>query len=235
MAETRNLESAARKTGIVTPHAPTWYQRLAAWIVFLFLRALALSLRKRFEDRSGLGARTASGRVIFCLWHNRLAMSMEAYRLICRVRRCEPRMVALVSASRDGGLLAAILERFGLRVARGSSSRRGSQALLELITWAEHDHDLAITPDGPRGPRYSVQQGVLSLAQLTGLPIVPVSFRAQRKIQAKSWDLFQIPLPFTRCDILFAEPLVVPRDATEEQRTELRQKLERKLLEMGGD
>ena len=83
-------------------------------------------------------------------------------------------MAALVSASKDGGFLSGILELFGVQPVRGSSSRRGPQALLELTTWAERGHDLTITPDGPRGPCYQVQDGVMSLAQLTGLPIVPV-------------------------------------------------------------
>jgi len=73
----------------------------------------------------------------------------------------------MVSASRDGGLLAAVLERFKVQPVRGSSSRRGRQALLELTTWAERRYDLAITPDGPRGPRYVVQDGIISLARLT--------------------------------------------------------------------
>ncbi len=76
-----------------------------------------------------------------------------------------------------------------------------AQALIELTTWAERGYDLAITPDGPRGPCYQIQDGVTSLAQLTGLPIVPVSFNLNWKIRVKSWDRFQIPLPFARCEI----------------------------------
>ena len=106
-----------------------------------------------------------------------------------------------MSASRDGAFLAAILERFGVQPVRGSSSRRGAQALLELTTWAERGYDLAITPDGPRGPRYVVQDGAMSLAQITGLPIVPVSYFLKWKIQLKSWDGFQIPLPFSICEV----------------------------------
>ena len=84
-------------------------------------------------------------------------------------------MAAMVSASKDGGFLASILECFGVQPVRGSSSRRGPQALLELTGWAERGYDLAITPDGPRGPRYVVQEGIIALAQVTGLPIVPAS------------------------------------------------------------
>ena len=126
-------------------------------------------------------------------------------------------------------MLAAILERFGVQPVRGSSSRRGPQALLELTTWAERGYDLAITPDGPRGPRYEVQEGVMSLAQVTGLPIVPVSYHLNWKIRAKSWDRFQIPLPFARCEVTVGRVLRVPREATDAEREELRQQLETEM------
>src|SRR5436189_6328705 len=115
-------------------------------------------------------------------------------------------MAAMVSASKDGAFLAAILERFKVQPVRGSSSRRGRQALPELTTWAERGYDLAITPDGPRGPCYVVQHGVMSLAQVSGLPIIPFSFCADWKLRPKSWDRFQIPLPFSRCEIILEKP-----------------------------
>ena len=95
-----------------------------------------------------------------------------------------------------------------------------------MITWAERGYDLAITPDGPRGPCYTVQDGVISLAQLTGLPIVPVTYHLTSRLRLRSWDRFQIPLPFTKCVMQLAEPLRVPREATEAEREDLRRGLE---------
>jgi lysophospholipid acyltransferase (LPLAT)-like uncharacterized protein len=141
----------------------------------------------------------------------------------------ERRMAGMVSASRDGGLLAQILEHFGIEPVRGSSSRRGAQALIEMTTWAERGYDLAITPDGPRGPRYAVQEGVISSAQLTGLPIVPVSLYLSRKIQLKSWDKFQIPLPFARCVITVGNIMRVPREISDAERESLRRRLETEM------
>jgi lysophospholipid acyltransferase (LPLAT)-like uncharacterized protein len=141
----------------------------------------------------------------------------------------------MVSASKDGGFLAAILECFGVQPVRGSSSRRGAQALLELTTWAERGHDLAITPDGPRGPRCVVQDGIMSLAQVTGLQIFPCSYHVSWKICLKSWDRFQIPLPFAKCDMTLGQPISVPREATDEEREKLRQQLERSLVELSKD
>jgi lysophospholipid acyltransferase (LPLAT)-like uncharacterized protein len=141
----------------------------------------------------------------------------------------------MVSASRDGGLLSRVLELFGVQPVRGSSSRRGAQALREMVSWAVAGYDLAITPDGPRGPCYEVQEGVISTAQLTGLAVVPVSYYLNWKIRAKSWDRFQIPLPFTRCDVFVGKPIRVPREASDAERELLRKELERALREISRD
>ena len=144
-------------------------------------------------------------------------------------------MAAMVSASKDGGMLARILEHFHVEPVRGSSSRRGPQALRELITWGERGYDLAITPDGPRGPRYHVQEGVVSTAQITGLVIVPVSYRLNWKLQLKSWDRFQVPLPFARCEITVGRVMRVPREATSVERETLRQQLESEMRSITRD
>src|SRR5207245_2002111 len=145
------------------------------------------------------GGSAPKERLIFAVWHNRLALVLTAYRR--HVTRWAPdrRLAGMVSASRDGGMLAVALRRFGVEPVRGSSSRRGGQAVREMVAWAERGYDLAMTPDGPRGPRYVLQDGVIVTAQLTGLPIVPVSYHLRWKIQLKSWDRFQVPLPFSRC------------------------------------
>lgn len=90
-------------------------------------------------------------------------------------RRYLRKLTALVSASKDRALLAAVLRAFGVQQVRGSSSRRGPQALLAMASRAALGYDLAVTPDGPRGPRYVVHKGVIAPAQVTGLPIIPVT------------------------------------------------------------
>src|SRR4029434_7620044 len=127
------------------------------------------------RDPSGLLPAPQTAPVIFCIWDNRLALALIAYRKYAQRHQPPRKMAAIVSASKDGSIVARVLEHFGVQPVRGSSSRRGPQALLELTTWAERGYDLAITPDGPRGPRYVVQDGVMALAQLTGRPIIPAS------------------------------------------------------------
>jgi hypothetical protein len=194
-----------------------------------------MTLRIHWDNRTGYLINEPGGPAIYCLWHNRLILCMEVYVRQTKQRSLGVGLAALISASKDGAFLEAILNRFGVQAARGSSSRRGPQALLELTSWAERGYDLAITPDGPRGPRYSVQPGVMSLAQLTGLPIVPFGFYAHRKIQLKSWDGFQIPLPFSRCDLILGKPIHVPREAIDAQREEIRLQVEQALKNISPD
>ena len=212
----------------MVPHAPRGYQRAGAWAVFALVRAVAGTLRCHYRDRSGfLDGR--AGPAIYCTWHNRLPLCLELYHNYVMPRTQTAGLAAMVSASKDGAFLASILECFKVQPVRGSSSRRGPQALLELTTWAERGYDLAITPDGPRGPRYVVQEGVMSLAQLTGLPIVPASYHLNWKVRLNSWDRFQIPLPFARCEVFIERPIHVPREASDAQREGLRRQLEETL------
>jgi lysophospholipid acyltransferase (LPLAT)-like uncharacterized protein len=218
-----------RKSAVIAPQAASWYQRFGAFIVFISLRALLATVRCRLRAPSEFFAPGAPVPVIFCLWHNRLAacaIILEQHR---RPHNSGAGLAALVSASRDGAFLARILEWFGAQPVRGSASRRGPQALLELTTWAERGYDLAITPDGPRGPCYQIQDGITSLAQVTGLPIVPVTLNLKGKVRLNSWDRFQIPLPFARCEIAVGRVLRVPREASDAEREALRQQLETEL------
>lgn len=216
-------------TGVVIPHRAKWHQRLAARLIWLIVRFMAATIRFRLDDRSGYFSGAPKEAIIFAVWHNRLALSLTLYDRFVRCYQPERKLAALVSASKDGGLLARVMELFRVEPVRGSSSRRGAQALRELVGWGERGHDLAITPDGPRGPCYTVRDGVIATAQLTGLTIVPVSYRLHWRILLKSWDRFQIPLPFTRCDITTGRIMRVPREATEAEREILRQQLEAEM------
>lgn len=236
MAEA-NSKSAVRdpKSGVVIPHQPKWHQRLAALAAFVLLRLILCTVRCRLVDEAGVFAGRRTGPMIFCFWHNRLASCMKAYACYAAGRTDGDKIAALVSASKDGAFLSGILNLFGVQPVRGSSSRRGPQALREMVAWGERGYDLAITPDGPRGPCYKIHDGVTSLAQLTGLTIVPVAFNLSRKVALKSWDKFQIPLPFAVCEVRVGQPMTVPREASDAQREELRQELERRLSALTRD
>ena len=220
-----------RKSGVVIPNAPKWHQRLVAFLVWLFVSALAKTIRFRINDPQGFLSRRDTGPMIFCFWHNRLALCVELYFRFRRRQCTTPGVAGLVSASRDGALLSAIFERFGVVPVRGSSSRRGAQALRELTSCSELGYDLAITPDGPRGPRYTVAEGAAGLPQFTGRPILPVSYYLRWKIQLRSWDRFQLPLPFSYCEVNIGRLFEAPTNANpcDADREAFRQQLETEL------
>lgn len=224
-----------RRSGIVRPNQPKWHQRLVACGIFVLEFLITCTLRIRWDDRAGLARGAVPGPVIYCLWHNRLALSMLVWRGYVRRHHPGNGLAALISASKDGALLAATLEQFDVQAVRGSSSRRGAQALVELTSSLEHGVNVAITPDGPRGPVYRVQPGVAALAQLTGATVIPATYHASRKLTLQSWDRFQIPLPFARCDITLGQPLTCPRDATDAQRDEFCARLESALRSITRD
>ena len=168
---------------------------------------------------------------ILCAWHNRIIYALFATRDVIRPKTGR-KVAAMVSASSDGAFAVEILRAFGIVPIRGSTSRRGRQALLELSRQARAGLHLAITPDGPRGPCHEIQEGILSLSQVTGLPIVPLGCEAGRKVRFKSWDRFQLPWPLTRCDFVFGEPMAVPRRVTGAERAVLKGELKRRMAEI---
>jgi lysophospholipid acyltransferase (LPLAT)-like uncharacterized protein len=218
-----------RVSGIVKPRSLRWHDRPVAALIYAFIRSLSATITFRGAQFEAWLRSNQAQRVIFCVWHNRLALSIPVYNGFVRQLNPERRMAAMVSASRDGGLLTCILERFGVQPVRGSSSRRGPQALLELTGWADKGYDLAITPDGPRGPRYVVQDGIIALAQLTGYPILPVSLNLSRKVGINSWDRFQIPLPWAHCEVRMGGVIRVPRETAEADRETVRRQLETEM------
>lgn len=176
------------------------------------LKLLNATLRFRFEDRAGVAGRGDVPPVIWVFWHNRVVVVPHTY-----IRWLRRKGAALTSASKDGEILAEFIKRFGIRPVRGSSSRRGAAALLEMVALIEQGYDIGITPDGPRGPRYSLNPGVVRLAQKTGAPILPMHVDYARCIRLKSWDAFMIPLPFSRVTVTLDELVRVVKTSTVEE------------------
>jgi len=137
---------------------------------------------------------------IYCFWHCRLFYLSYTHR--------RQGIHVLVSGSRDGELIARIIERLGFQTIRGSSSRGGRAALAKAFKRLRSGEILAITPDGPRGPAEKVQGGIIQLAQKTKRPVVPVSWKMKREKRLGSWDRFVLPLPFNRAVLAYGEPFV---------------------------
>jgi hypothetical protein len=189
-----------------------WWMAPLAVLSSALLAALAATWRVRCRGLYAYDARFAGGeRSIFAFWHARLLPLVVSHR-----RRG---VVVLVSRHRDGELIVRVLDRFGFRLARGSSTRGGESALREMLAHAGEGHSLAITPDGPRGPAERVKPGIVYLASRTGFPVLPVASAASSEWRLRSWDGFRIPRPFARVGVAHGEPIAVPH-AVEETEVE---------------
>lgn len=209
--------------------------KFLGWLLRVVVMTIGATLRWRIEDPSGLLAQTPQEPVIFAFWHNRILMMPVLFRRHWSKRKRD-KMAVLVSASKDGEKLVKVLEQFDVICVRGSSSRRGRQALVELTKLVKDGYDIGITPDGPRGPKYKVQDGVIALAQVTQAAIVPVSWSAERKfVFRKAWDNFQVPVPFTRAVLRIGAPMAVGREEDEAGRENKRLELERVLGTLCGN
>jgi hypothetical protein len=144
--------------------------------------------------------------VLLAFWHGRMLYFIHLYRHLSST--------VLVSHSKDGELVSRILTRFGVHTTRGSSSRGGARGLLHIVKKVRQGYHAAFTPDGPRGPRYQVQPGIVVVAKKTGAPILPVTYSAQWKRVLGSWDSFVVPLPFSRVVVVYGEPIYVPSTAS---------------------
>lgn len=172
----------------------TGWRWLLLWLLAAVLRIWGRTLR--FEaDAATIERLTKSDEpVAVVLWHNRLFLSAEFFRRY-RTRR---RVYGLVSASKDGAWLAAFYRLIGIEPVRGSSSNFGREAARVLIDVMRQGHDIGITPDGPRGPMYTVEPGVLVVTRRLGAPMVLMGAEFTRAWRLKSWDRFYVPVPFSR-------------------------------------
>jgi len=193
---------------------PQFYSRV--------LRFLALTIRREvfFSDRPQKFWDQGQP-IIAAFWHQRLLMMPFLPR--------RGKVGMLISQHRDGEFIARAVKLFGVDAVRGSTTRGGLSALRGMIRSFRAGANIAITPDGPQGPKHVVQIGVVELARQTGAPILPVTYSASRRKVFASWDNFILPLPFCRVAYVWGEPLFVPRgidkEGLEENRLQLQERL----------
>lgn len=134
---------------------------------------------------------------VFIFWHSRMLMGWLLFK--------DKSFVALISKSKDGEILNNLLKKWNYKIVRGSSSKGGKEALQEIISLVNEDNTVVLTPDGPRGPANIIKNGALIISNKCGVPIIPIKINYYNKIFLKSWDKFQIPLPFSKCDVYFGD------------------------------
>jgi lysophospholipid acyltransferase (LPLAT)-like uncharacterized protein len=189
------------------------------------LQALFRTLRvERTGHRHVLDLREKGEPVLFVFWHGRLLPLIHVHR--------HEGIVVLVSEHRDGTYLARALHHFGFETVRGSSTRGGVRGLKGLIRAAREGSDLAITPDGPRGPNRELKLGALTAARMTGLPIVPVGVGVTSAWQIGSWDKMLVPKPFSTVRVAYGPPSFVPRHAGQSEMDDVIGSLQSNLIDL---
>lgn len=181
---------------------------LRSWALACAIRTLGASLRIQVHDLADISAHPPESPVLWVMWHNRVLIAPYLWMRFCPHRSS----VVLTSASRDGDLISQTMARFGVDSIRGSTSRKSKSALVNMVRAIQSGLDIVITPDGPRGPRYCLQPGVIKVAQITGAKIIPVHMQFTRAWTLKTWDRFCIPWPFSRTIIIFDELVEISDD-----------------------
>lgn len=189
-------------------HGISGWRRVVLWPLGLLVRLWGMSLRVEQSPADLRNFSKCDEPIALVMWHNRLFLAAEIFR---RYRNPDT-MYALVSPSRDGAWLTAFFSLIGLRTVRGSSNSLGREAAAALVGILRQGHDVGITPDGPRGPRYEFKPGALIVARRTKTPLllVGVDFESAWRLN-KAWDRFYLPKPFSRvrmrCELVTAEEL----------------------------
>ena len=208
---------------------PRTIEKLKYWFVSLAgywaIRIIGSTLRWQIEGADNLQSiHAADKNAIFTFWHGRIFMGTYLFR--------NRGIVVMTSTNRDGEYIARVIKRFGYGAARGSSTRGGKRALVEMIHELRRKHDVAFTIDGPRGPRYVAKAGAVWIASKTGDAIFPFHIAPEKRWILDSWDQFQIPKPFSRVLVLMGAPMYVKENASEQELEQSQRSLQRTLEDL---
>jgi len=209
----------------VSDRKDDWTFRLAVRFGPLLIRALARTWRIEWIGMEHHDAcRADGGSVIFTFWHGRLLPLTYTHR--------DRAIQILISRHRDGEIIRQVTGRLGFGSVRGSTGKEGARAILQMARRGADGFDLAITPDGPRGPREVAQAGVVLIAQRSGLPVLPLTSASSRGLTLRSWDGFRIPAPFSRVVVGYGPPIRVPRELDAEEAESYRLQIETAVADL---
>jgi len=206
-------EVASEADSTTTPTSFAFRQRLALWFIswagYLLIRVIGPTLRYTVSIEDGGPPDFYPHPSVFVFWHNAVIPACWWYR--------GRQIAVMTSSSFDGEYIARIIEKFGFRAVRGSSTRGAVRALLGMHTEVETGHSVAFTIDGPKGPVYVAKPGPVLLARNVQCPIQPFYVAVERAWILNSWDRFRIPKPFSRAHLRVAKAIPVPPDTNSEQ------------------
>lgn len=183
----------------------------------LLINILVSTLRIKISNEDALNKKA-----VFIFWHSQMLAGWSIFK--------NKKSCALVSQSKDGEILSELLKKWNYKVSRGSSSKGGKEALYELIDASNKGYSIIITPDGPRGPARQIKNGALIVSNECNIPVIPVRIDySAKKILVKSWDKFEIPFPFSRCEVTFGNEYFYTEYLDETKLTEFKNKLASQL------
>lgn len=198
---------------------------LAEYLGSVLFRLVYSTIRFEVDGREFQGETWGRGEaVVFVTWHGRLLPLLYLYR--------DKGLTMLVSRHRDGEYLTRVGRRLGYDAVRGSSTRGGYPALRELVRRLRRGESLAITPDGPLGPKEEFKPGALQAARMAGAPVIPVMAGADRAWWIEGWDRFMVPKPFARVRVEIGEPHRVARDVSSAELADIADQMQRRLQRM---
>ncbi len=201
---------------------PDWKHAVGSTLAYWYTLFLGWTTRVYwFKNTPAEQLETSGKGIIYAIWHNQQLFLLYPYR--------GQKIAPLISQSSDGEYIARCLPKFGMMAVRGSSTRGGARALIKLLQATREGYRPMLTPDGPRGPIYKVQNGILFLAKKTGFPIIPVGTALSHKFKVHSWDKMRVPLPFGKTALCYGTPIYVKAD---EDMPRAAAELEKQLNEM---
>ncbi len=200
--------------------------RLAGhFLLFNVVNVLCGTLRIEYGNKEAVEEfERTGGHYVAAFWHGTMILPWYLFR--------KKGTVALISKSKDGDLLARLLKHWDYNVVRGSSSEGGDVALGIMVDYAKNESSIAVTPDGPRGPARKLKAGAVITSKKSGLPLTLVGIGFQKKRKLKSWDNFEIPLPFSKAKVIYSEPITVRKDLSYEETSQIIADCELKLNEI---
>ena len=201
---------------------------LAKRVLWLAALVLCRTFRIRKSNSASFEEyRKGQRKFVVAFWHGSMLVGWFLHR-----SEGGARVAALVSQSEDGAILSAVLVRWGYELIRGSSHIGGKEAM-QLMTAALNDgRSLCITPDGPTGPRHQMKMGAVRAAQRAHVPLFLVGIAAGRKKELKSWDRFEIPMPFSRIEVQYSDPILVPEHLQNESLDSFLAETQHQLVEL---
>lgn len=198
------------------------------FILVHLVNVLCKTLRITEKNKSVIDELEKSNRnYVLAFWHGSMLLPWYIHR--------GKRMIALISKSKDGDLLARVLKNWKYGVIRGSSSTGGDVALGIMVDYGKNKHSITITPDGPRGPRHKLKAGAVIAAKKSGLPLILAGVGIEKKRSLNSWDKFSVPNFFTKVGVIYSEPVYVDNSLSYEETSKIIDECEVKLNQLQED